>query len=372
MPMGLPHLPMCRLPSPSLPSAEPRPEAAPPKHKAGRRPPRPTSAAQAQQPAQPTATALLEQLAAIRPHKPDITKAPEMEPPGPDAQPVDCTVFAPDRVERQCSGLLQVFIHAPQDRERAAADATRFDDEAQERGHRSLVLDAPIGSRFGFEAEIDGFVLKEPREELLWTGRPEAATFQFMVPRASKWGQHIGTVRVSQNGFPVGRIVFQIEVVREAKEARHHPTGDDARRYRTCFCSYSSLDRTEMLKRAQGLQASGLETFIDVMDLRPGDIWDPKIFQAIDRSDLFVLIWSHNAEQSKWVRKEARYALKRANEYHGPDFHPIPVEGPPIAPVPKSLRAYHFNDKLLSMIRAAELEAQQRERSDAEEKCPAG
>jgi TPR repeat protein len=46
---------------------------------------------------------------------------------------------------------------------------------------------------------------------------------------------------------------------------------------------------------------------------------------------------------------------------HAPDFRPIPVEGPPIAPVPRDLRAYQFNDDLLGLIRAAELEMQARE-----------
>ena len=112
-----------------------------------------------------------------------------------------------------------------------------------------------------------------------------------------------------------------------------------------------------MLKRAQGLQASGLETFIDVLTLRPGDKWDRKIFAAIDDCDLFVVIWSRNARDSKWVKKESHYALKRYKKLGRPDFRPIPVEGPPIPSVPRGLRAYHFNDELLSLIGAAQAEA---------------
>jgi hypothetical protein len=77
---------------------------------------------------------------------------------------------------------------------------------------------------------------------------------------------------------------FQIEVVRDARNASQRPVGEGAQHYRACFCSYSSLDRVEMLKRAQGLRATGLKTFVDVLDLRPGDIWDPRIFAAIDEA----------------------------------------------------------------------------------------
>src|SRR5258705_9363551 len=115
------------------------------------------------------------------------------------------------------------------------------------------------------------------------------------------------------------------------------------RDYHACFCSYSSVDREEMLKRAQGIRATRVKTFIDVLDLRPGDIWNPKIFEKIDESDLFVVIWSKNASDSKWVKKESRYALKRYKQHGSPDFAPIPVEGPPIAPVPRGLQARYFN-----------------------------
>jgi hypothetical protein len=265
-------------------------------------------------------------------------------------------------VERKQKGLLQVFIHAPEDRMRAAEEAQKFDHATEERGHRSLLLNAPPNSVFVFEVEIDGFKLKERMDTLLWTGQPQAAVFHFEVPSRCKWGQQLGTVWVSKDGAPVGRITFQVEVTRDAHDAPQRPTGEEAHHYRACFCSYSSLDRVEMLKRAQGLRATGLETFIDVLDLRPGDVWDPKILGAIDQSDLFVIMWSKNASDSKWARKEARYALKRYKNCRSPDFRPIPIEGPPIAPVPKYLRAYHFNDEILGLIRASELEAQEKTR----------
>jgi hypothetical protein len=279
-------------------------------------------------------------------------KAPEE----PERSPVDCTVFAPDRVERERTGLLQAFLHAPEARMEAEAAAKRFDPEATERGYRSLVLDAPIGTTFAFDVEIEGFILRERTDALLWTGKPQAATFRFDVPKDCKLGQYGGTVRISQDGAPVGRITFQIEVVLDARDASEQPAGKEARHYHACFCSYSSLDRAEMLKRAQGIRATGLETFIDVLTLRPGDMWNPKIFKAIDESDLFVVIWSTNARDSEWVKKESQYALTHYMEHGSPDFVPIPVEGPPIASVPEDLQAYHFNDELLGQIRAAELE----------------
>lgn len=310
---------------------------------------------------------LLRELASGKFPTTEVRKMLKPTPEASERHPVDCTVFAPDRLGRDQSGLLQVFLHAPEDRIMAETAAKKPDRAAVERGHRSLVLDARIGTLFVFEVEIEGFEFKHPTETLLWTGSPQAAAFNFEVPRRCKWGQHAGTVFVSKDGIPVGSISFQIEVVRHATKVRPHPAGDEARHYRSCFCSYSTLDRVEMLKREQGLRAAGLETFVDAVSLRPGDIWSPKIFEAIDESDLFVLIWSPNARSSKWVQKETRYAMKRRERYRSPDFRPIPVEGPPIAPVPRSLRAFNFNDERLLLIRAAELEAAERARREAQE-----
>jgi TIR domain len=274
-----------------------------------------------------------------------------------DRYPVDCTVFAPDRVQREQTRLLQAVLYAPRARIKAEAAAKRFDPEATQHGYRSLVLDAPIGTTFAFDVEIEGFVFRERTDALLWTARqPQAATFRFDVPKDCKLGQHVGVVRISQDGAPVGRITFQIEVVLEARGSSQQPAGKEARHDHACFFSYSSLDRAEMLKRAQGIRATGLETFIDVLTLRPGDVWNPKIFEAIDECDLFVLIWSTNARDSEWVKTESHYALSHYLEHGTPDFIPIPVEGPPIASVPQDLQAYHFNDELLGQIRAAELE----------------
>ena len=80
-----------------------------------------------------------------------------------------------------------------------------------------------------------------------------------------------------------------------------------------------------------------------------------------------MVIWSKNARDSAWVIKESRYALERYKQRRSPDFRPIPVEGPPIASVPPSLESRHFNDVLLSLIRAAEVEMQERKKKESGE-----
>jgi hypothetical protein len=60
------------------------------------------------------------------------------------------------------------------------------------------------------------------------------------------------------------------------------------------------------------------------------------------------LFWSTAAKESKWVLKEALYALER----QGKDGlnPPVIIEGPPPVSPPDELQHLHFNDKLLYLI----------------------
>ena len=78
-----------------------------------------------------------------------------------------------------------------------------------------------------------------------------------------------------------------------------------------------------MLKRAQGLRAGRIDFFQDLLSLDPGDQWAARLYQEIDRCDLFLLFWSSNAKQSQWVMKEVEYALARRKSSGGiPDITP--------------------------------------------------
>ncbi|MEL6815959.1 MAG: toll/interleukin-1 receptor domain-containing protein, partial [Cyanobacteria bacterium J06598_3] len=66
----------------------------------------------------------------------------------------------------------------------------------------------------------------------------------------------------------------------------------------------------------------------------------------------FLLCWSSSAKASKWVLKEAEYALalQDKDEFQRPDIKPVILEGPPIVPPPEGLEDLHFNDKIIYLI----------------------
>jgi hypothetical protein len=130
-----------------------------------------------------------------------------------------------------------------------------------------------------------------------------------------------------------------------------------ARRYRRAFLSYASPDRAEVLKRAQSLKVVGIDFFQDLLSLEPGDRWENRLYEEIDKCDLFLLFWSTHAAKSQWVIKETERALARrgATIHDGePSIIPIVLEGPPVPHPPSSLADIHFNDALRYVIAAVE------------------
>lgn len=60
---------------------------------------------------------------------------------------------------------------------------------------------------------------------------------------------------------------------------------------------------------ALAYKAQGVDYFFDRDKLNPGDVYEEKIFDYIDNSDLFILCWSKNAEKSEYVAKEKNLAM---------------------------------------------------------------
>ena len=109
------------------------------------------------------------------------------------------------------------------------------------------------------------------------------------------------------------------------------------------------------LRRVQAFRIAGISVFQDVLDLDPGQRWERALYREIDLCDVFLLFWSRAAAASEWVAKEIDYALnrKRGDDERPPAIQPVPIEGPPPTPPPAALRHVHFNDALLTHIKAA-------------------
>jgi hypothetical protein len=85
----------------------------------------------------------------------------------------------------------------------------------------------------------------------------------------------------------------------------HHADG----RGPAVFISYATADRTEVLKFHQDLRDRGIDPFLDIMDILPGDDVVMGINGALERSDFYVLVWSAAARDRYWVNSEISAAM---------------------------------------------------------------
>jgi hypothetical protein len=74
------------------------------------------------------------------------------------------------------------------------------------------------------------------------------------------------------------------------------------------FVSYSTKD-IEIVDNLKGvLNNPGIDVFVAEYSVKPSESLNAKIYPAIQRSDLFILLWSKNSEVSPWVEKEIEHA----------------------------------------------------------------
>jgi hypothetical protein len=176
---------------------------------------------------------------------------------------------------------------------------------------------------------------------LLWSGAVAKATFAVTVPESARMGTHLGVACFTARGGEVGALDFAIEVGR-ARPARVNVARKERRR-RTGFASYANRDRAQVQARVQGIESAGVRVFVDVADLRAGQLYEQVLEREIVQRDVFYLFWSRAASRSRWVEREWRLALRTKGVEA---IDPIPLVSPRKVPPPAELAdKLHFDDR---------------------------
>lgn len=285
------------------------------------------------------------------------TAPPPLRSSGAGDQPeiVDVSAFAPSETPAGSQSLVQVFLHSADQADIARALASESDPDTRRTGRATLATEIRRGQRITVVLDAGSLPVDEPVQHLIWRGTPSACQFFATVPAEAEIGLYPVRAMVTIDNVPVGSVRFRLRVVpRSENRGEVELHGEAARRYRSAFLSYSSQDRAEVLKRAQALKAAGIGFFQDLLNLEPGERWQRRLYQEIERCDLFLLFWSSSAARSEWVTQETVYALTRRNRSvdERPEIAPIILEGPPIPTPPDSLKDIHFNDPIVYVISA--------------------
>jgi len=170
----------------------------------------------------------------------------------------------------------------------------------------------------------------DPAEQTFtWQGNKSILDFDVKVSKKAEEGTIPLKFDVAIEGIIVARLRLELDITATPKKkGQAIATADPAR---TAFASYSSKDRLRVLDRVDAIKISaGIDVFQDCLDLNPGEEWKPRLDNEIRQRDLFLLFWSKNASDSKWVGWELETAIKEKGE-QALQLHPLDpgVKPPP-------------------------------------------
>ena len=125
-----------------------------------------------------------------------------------------------------------------------------------------------------------------------------------------------------------------------APEAATGPGGDKDVQV---FLSHAGEDAAAVKELAERLRQAGVNVWLDVDELQPGDDWMQALEEALDGSDAFA-VYIGRSGIARWIGREVRVALDRNAK--DPRFRFIPILGPGADPeaLPRFVTQHHWLD----------------------------
>jgi hypothetical protein len=218
--------------------------------------------------------------------------------------------------------------------------------------YQGLIQDStqsiPREGELTFLPEFPGFEVNPPRRTFLWMESVHREEFRLRAPLELDGQTVRGRLSVFLGCILVAGIPLIIKVDRQeaAKTTEPPLESDQTWPYRKIFASYSRKDIAIVTEFEEYLTGVGLgdRYLMDLMDLRAGEEWNPKLMAMIQEANIFQLFWSRNSMVSPFVEQEWQYALSLRRPYFvRPAYweEPLP-EFPERNLPPEELRRLHF------------------------------
>jgi TIR domain len=267
---------------------------------------------------------------------------------------------------------VQSLLHRTEQLAAAVNLAFALDAGANRKGFAKLETKIERGALVQLFLEIPTLeIATTPLQEVTWEGEPVRVAYSVDVPLTARLGPCQGTLHIMLKGVPIGEILFELHIA-ERKSAKPNGLGSDIRlgivsegatesedpvpvavtvmKFKRAFVSYSRRDAQQVLLFAEALNDCGIEPLFDLTSIEPGEEWEGRLLELIDKADVFYLMWSKNAAVSQWVEKETLAAVARYDNdsTRGPRIRPVVIEQPMPEP-PSHLRRFQFHSKWIAL-----------------------
>lgn len=265
----------------------------------------------------------------------------------PIAEKVNSSIFAPSETKQGDYMMVQVFLYKDNEERAVACKAAEVDPDARRQNYTPLSVKLKEGDRVKAKLTMSGkgIEVDEPIQEMIWQGHYTDCQFGVFVPEDYKPSSMMGTVMLTINDVPCGRMMFKTRIVSQPQKLY---AKIESKVFQKIFISYSHKDESTVKYFAKAFQAQGVDYFFDRHYLKAGDVYPLKIREYIDSADLFILCWSMNAAESDYVQLERKQALALAfpqkdMEQATLSIHPISIE--PHADYPSDMKdVYNFEE----------------------------
>lgn len=265
----------------------------------------------------------------------------------PIAEKVNSSIFAPSETKKGDYMMVQVFLYKDDEERAVACKAAEVDHHARRQNYTPLSVKLKDGDRVKAKLTMSGkgIEVNEPIQEMIWQGHYTDCQFGVFVPEDYKPSSVMGTVMLTVNDVPCGRMMFKTKIVSQPQKLY---AKIESKAFQKIFISYSHKDESTVKYFAKAFQAQGVDYFFDRHYLKAGDVYPLKIKEYINSADLFILCWSKNAAESDYVQLERQQALALAfpqkdMEQATLSIHPISIE--PHAEYPSDMKeVYNFEE----------------------------
>lgn len=204
----------------------------------------------------------------------------------------------------------------------------------------------PRSGELTFVPEIEGIEFNPLRRSFLWLESVHREEFRLRAGLEVDSQALRGRLTVFLGSVILADIPLTIRVDRQyATGLAPIPMAvETARPYRKIFASYSHEDSWIVDEFDGYARAFGDEYLRDVVTLRAGEVWSPRLEELIREADVFQLFWSWNSMDSPFVQQEWKHALTLERPHFVRPVYwdePLPVRNEVNLP-PETLRRLHF------------------------------
>jgi hypothetical protein len=220
----------------------------------------------------------------------------------------------------------------------------RLGDSAAPPSRVAARYELPRGSRLRVVPELPGIQCNPAEAVFEWWEPVHEAKFRIVAPQGLAGSVSRGSVRIWCGPLILAEVSIAIPVT-AGEQAEVAPlVADSAAPYRKIFASYSRSDLPLLASFTEAAHALGDTYLQDVITIRSGERWEPRLLEMIQEADIFQLFWSSNSMRSRSCRSEWEYALSLGR----PSFvRPVYWESPlpqdlALGLPPPDLRALQF------------------------------